>query len=316
MSTNKKIISLLIILVTLSGCNRNTTINENCKNATIIPISPQDFIKMKPDLLFKRFEFIPLETKPKSLIGEIKKIRISDSIIYILDETQKTLKKFSLKGNYLGQIGSVGRAIGEYSQATDFQILKNDNQILIWDNPQKKMNAYNMDGTFINDEYTNNYFLSFSKVNQDYWCYTAGINEEGSNKTGFNLTVYNDSLNSKGIKKYFPSNNFYPRVLNKTNFFRHKDVVTFHFGLCDTIYRIHESKIEPYIYIDAGKFTLPYEKVKEIKNMNDCGEFIKSKEYFGIISDYMESSLYIYFNIQKTKSGETINVIYDKKNDS
>jgi hypothetical protein len=114
---------------------------------------------------------------------------VKDSAIFILDDTRKILLKFDAIGKYLGQIGSIGRGQGEYLQLADFQVSRDT--ILLWDYRQKKMAFYTLDGSFIKEQVTNDYFLSFAKLDNDYWAYTAGINEEGSGKEGFcRLTPY------------------------------------------------------------------------------------------------------------------------------
>lgn len=306
--------SVLFTIIFISSCNLNTTSHEYrdvCDNTIVIGVTRQDLIDFKPGLLFDKFDLIPLEESAESLVGVIKKMVVKDSAIFILDDTRKILLKFDAIGKYLGQIGSIGRGQGEYLQLADFQVSRDT--ILLWDYRQKKMAFYTLDGSFIKEQVTNDYFLSFAKLDNDYWAYTAGINEEGSGKEGFNLRNYKGNLNSNDIFDFLPASNFYPRTFNKTNIFNYGDSAIFSFGLSNVIYRISNSGIHPYIFVDGGKNSIPYNTIKDQPlSMQECSDYVNNNDYIGIISNCLESSRYLYFNVTETKTGELIHTIYDK----
>lgn len=308
-------ISGYLIFILLS-CNIKYTehdCNLSCIETIIIKISEEEILDFNPKMLFDHFDLIQLENDKNALVGNIKKFTVCDSLILILDDTRKVLQKFTIRGQYLGQVGNIGRAQGEYLQLFDYQA--DGDTLILWDYRQRKMIYYTLCGSFLKEYPLNDYFLSFVKLDGEYWAYTAGINEESNGKGGFNLRQYRNGLTSIESIDFFPASSFYPRTLNKTNFFKHDESAIFSFGLSNTIYRIINSDVFPYICVDAGKRSIQYNHIKnQFSSMQQCAEFLSKSDYVGIISDLIESERFIYFNVQEINSGTIIHIIYDKDN--
>ncbi len=104
-----------------------------------------DSYEKDPIHFFKKIELIPLETLDESLLGEIKKIKITKNKIYILDTKQKTVFVFSSKGKFLNKICKVGQGQGEYVRLLDFDVFPNGNiELLTGD----KLLCYDETGNF------------------------------------------------------------------------------------------------------------------------------------------------------------------------
>ncbi len=77
--------------------------------------------------LVDSIEIVPLESIQEALIGEVKKVVIKDSSIYILDRKQNSLLHFSSKGKFLKKIQDIGGAPHEYQIMLDFMVDERNN---------------------------------------------------------------------------------------------------------------------------------------------------------------------------------------------
>jgi hypothetical protein len=134
---------LIFALLFIGSCTRNKQIN-NVNNVNI-PILE------KPKDLFNEIVLVPLETNDSSLIGNINKIYIDDTSIYILDSNQKSLFVFSNKGKYLHKLHKVGRGPGEYVHIADFNVNSNGDieildsyKIITYNNQLEYVNEFNI----------------------------------------------------------------------------------------------------------------------------------------------------------------------------
>ncbi|MCQ4875339.1 MULTISPECIES: 6-bladed beta-propeller [Odoribacteraceae] len=98
--------------------------------------------------LFHDLKLIPLETSSKSLIGEVDKIMIQDSFVYLLDVNKaKSLLVFNLNsGKFLRKIGNYGKSNSEYIEPTDFTV--DGNHVIILDNRSTKLLIFDIEGNF------------------------------------------------------------------------------------------------------------------------------------------------------------------------
>ena len=80
----------------------------------------------------------PLETSEGFMIGEIDKIKVFDSLYYLLDARKtNTLYAFNKKGQPLVKFGTTGRAPEEYLSIYDFDTDDKNNKLFILCHPSK-----------------------------------------------------------------------------------------------------------------------------------------------------------------------------------
>ena len=72
------------------------------------------------------YKTLPLETTKDNLIGNINKVQIIDTCIYVLDKEQATIFVFNTEGKYLNKICRQGRAPEEYLGLSDFMVYNAD----------------------------------------------------------------------------------------------------------------------------------------------------------------------------------------------
>ncbi len=96
-------------------------------------IDSNDFIKTQFDVksLCESFIALPLETSKESMIGEIDKIVLCDSLIFVGDfYTQKAIFIFNREGKFLRKISRPGKGPGEYRFHIENFWIDKENKIL------------------------------------------------------------------------------------------------------------------------------------------------------------------------------------------
>ena len=90
------------------------------------------------------YKTLPLETTKDNLIGNINKVQIVDTCIYVLDKEQATIFVFNTEGKYLNKICRQGRAPEEYLGLSDFMVYNAD--VYCLSHANQKIFVYNMQG--------------------------------------------------------------------------------------------------------------------------------------------------------------------------
>jgi hypothetical protein len=109
---NSRFMFLITILLVSASCN------NKIENIRLI-----DFSSGFNNLQTKRFlseianqiEYVSLEAKEESYIGEISQICFSDNKILVYDEKLNNLLLFSRSGEFIAKIGKIGKGPGEYT---------------------------------------------------------------------------------------------------------------------------------------------------------------------------------------------------------
>lgn len=160
-------LNIIIILLILTGCKqKNNSLalfsdvipNQYEKNVHDMDIASSQAIdidvdknplvdKIKISSWVDSISFVQLSSSDNALIGSINKLIRKSNDIYILDRYKtKSLKKFSINGEFITDIGRFGGAPGEYQEPTDFIV--NDSLIIVYDQFASRFNYYTLDGNF------------------------------------------------------------------------------------------------------------------------------------------------------------------------
>ena len=160
-------LNIIIILLILTGCKqKNNSLalfsdvipNQYEKNVHDMDIASSQAIdidvdknqlvdKIKISSWVDSISFVQLSNSDNALIGSINKLIRKSNDIYILDRYKtKSLKKFSINGEFITDIGRFGGAPGEYQEPTDFIV--NDSLIIVYDQFASRFKYYTLDGNF------------------------------------------------------------------------------------------------------------------------------------------------------------------------
>ena len=146
----KSTILIIISIVCLSSCTYHSNRTKESKGTGLYEVD-LDNVTISPDDLFltssvyKGIRTILLETNESCLIGAINKMRVYDNFILILDRGYaRSLYVFDKDGRFIRKIGGVGGGPGEYTEATDFTIDKDNNTAYLLDRPGCRINKYDI----------------------------------------------------------------------------------------------------------------------------------------------------------------------------
>lgn len=126
-----------------------TVLTENIK----IDFSTVAFDNYKHLTVVDTTLIIPLseDVNRDLIIGQLDKIVVSDSLIYIADTYMKRLLVYDMQGNVIGKVGTMGGGPGEYTSLSDFCVGSNG-EIYLYDSAKNKMLIYDRDLQFVKDD--------------------------------------------------------------------------------------------------------------------------------------------------------------------
>lgn len=122
---------------------------------------------VQENILFSSFvdsiTYIPLEASEDCLIGNIRDVVVSDSLVFVLNEERTSLFIFDKKGNYKRKIEHVGTGPGEYLAINQFSYHTKDRILSIVSNTLKVI-EYALDGRLIREFKTDDYFTDVHRL--------------------------------------------------------------------------------------------------------------------------------------------------------
>jgi len=266
---------------------------------------------LKLSTLFVSIEFVKLSDEPEAVIGNINKIVIQDTCIYILDRYKtKSLKKFSIRGEYLATIGTRGPGPEEYFEPTDFMVSKDE--ITVSDQFKSDLKFYNLSGHFQYAQRVPFIFRKFFFFSPNQYVFHANDADNNHLESILNWSVYEtDSLFHINYKGFLWPNNKYIPLFVENNFYPYADKIFFHPTFNDTIYSIstnHHIQVE---YI----MDFPNGKIPEYYLLNENNkEFLKiqkDESYAFFPGNFVPMEDYLYFEYYEKNTIHR--VVYSKK---
>lgn len=162
---NKLLLFLFVILVT--GCTSNgnkplsTFVYNESDEVSILSLlkgkgTPIKVEEPMPVInasdIIEDYRYIPLETTSQSLMGMIRKVEFYKDRIYIHDVETNMVYIYDKSGKFLRKIGQKGGGPGEFTTLLyGFMIDPYANRLLVYDQGNRKMNYFSLDGTFLFD---------------------------------------------------------------------------------------------------------------------------------------------------------------------
>ena len=169
---------LLLLIITLLGCSSNKK-QEPISKSGVPVINLSEDVSTVPSLLLsesaEKLEIVPLEMTDQSMLGEIRRIQVTEHDIWIHDFNKFYIYRFSRTGKFLNRIGSIGQAPGEYVNFSTFLVDEYKKEVYIISNNNGIL-VYNFKGEFkkkIVDQQTINNL--FSSVYSQYILYNGNF---------------------------------------------------------------------------------------------------------------------------------------------
>ena len=236
------LLSLIFVACTLRKEGQKGT---EIDDIVSIPITDMETDYGKLSDFAEEVKMIPLEFTDDCILGEIEKIVMSDSCIFIMEgDNQKGIYVFDHTGKYLYRIGSRGQGPEEFVDLSDFSLNEEERLIYLYDLARTKVLVFSFEGDFIKDIQMNYYADNFEYQNGLFYLYRENV-------------VYGDPLYSLVIKDYKGKtvNKYYP-VIKKLSYthdciFRKLDnEILFVEDMRDSIFTIRGDKLTPRYIVD------------------------------------------------------------------
>jgi len=310
MTTRTKIISFIFLAFTFSFCNKQKIINQ--KNTPILTVNLEKKSKVSIFDLFKKIEIIPLETTKDDLIKSISKIEYYNQKYYVLDRETSSLFCFDMNGNYMGNIGQMGKGPEDYYSAYDFLIDKNNNTIVIL-SQIGSMYFYDLAKRKLTDKVQlkngpSNY-QRFAMLNDDIFVFFTFSLEEKSQ-----LFLFSRKQN-RFINSFFKENETLSLFSNMV-FYTFDDKVFFSKPFDNNIYTITESGMDiSYTWnfenmnMNIKNFNLPSGRDERISKLL---EMLQNSQLNSVCDVQCQTNDYYYTRLLRDLE-HTLHIFYNKK---
>ncbi len=132
------------------GCSSNKKQGPISKSGIPV-INLSEDVSTVPSLLLsevaEKLEIVLLEMTDQSMLGEIRRIQVTDHNIWIDHGREFYIYRFSRSGKFLNKIGSIGQGPGEYTTYSTFLVDEDKKEVYIIANTNGVL-AYDFEGNF------------------------------------------------------------------------------------------------------------------------------------------------------------------------
>lgn len=244
--------------------------------------------------LIEDYYLVFLETTERNLIGEINKIQVVDSLIFINDPfVANKLLLYNMNGEFIRQISHPGGGPGEYIQATDFYYDEALEEVLIYDQFKSKIFHYRLNGEYIKEDRQSFRYIQFAKLENEHLCKNLSGNEHLPLIDKSSLTILTDSMRFKYACLPMLDMDYVGGKLQNIG----SERVAYSMPFCDTIYHYTRDLIEAKYHLKIPEeMKLP--KDFEEKSSNSYEKFGKkyfSDKYAFFLGDFVENNSHLHF---------------------
>ncbi len=152
MNSLQSVCLLLINFLLIFGCSspeKMTTKVDNSLPLTIVidDIPMRDNVKLTD--LISDYEYVPLETSEKSLVGDIHSMALDKDRIFIQEYNFKKLHIFNRKGDFVNTISAKGQGPSEFIEISSFTLDREKQHVIIA--ADFKIMTFDYNGNFIKE---------------------------------------------------------------------------------------------------------------------------------------------------------------------
>ncbi|TKG94930.1 6-bladed beta-propeller [Puteibacter caeruleilacunae] len=164
-----------IVVMLASGCSF-TKDNQEKEELLVFNVNDTENIRSVniSELGIEDIEYVPLETREDLHIRKIKAVRLNGDIF--LNDNDKNLRRFSIEGKYLNDIGQCGRGPGEFSSINEFSIDRVTGDIFVKPLLGNKILRFSASGALKDDFVAPNRVRHIEHVRGQIVCYAPNIN--------------------------------------------------------------------------------------------------------------------------------------------
>ncbi|MDD3037192.1 6-bladed beta-propeller [Bacteroides sp.] len=307
----KKYIFILVTFVLIiCACSSPQRGMDSPVNAVNIDVKNNEELDFKK--CFDSVKYVALETTKEILIGEITKMFVTNEHIIIFDQKSMEIFLFGIDGKFTRRIGKKGEGPDEYMFINDIQFDKENMLIFAHERFRNCIYTYDLSGNLVDKTQKSLIsFNSFFKTKEGLWVYSCFSDQ---NQEYYNLTLLTSNLQSVR-KQFFPQKEFVNVTFSPTFVSDEHGRVFFYYPSSNVVYEISGTDVIPYLQVDFGEKTMPYDKIIEMDNKEEYDKLLSGKTYLGDISRCFINKNRIFFSFIESGLGivHSYNCFYNIK---
>ena len=257
----KKYLLLSIVFsLFLCGCTQKQSESNESSGMETIPITDFETYNGRFSEFAEAVEMIPLEFTEESILGEIKKVVLSEDFIFVMERFNSAgIYTFDRSGKFLYRIGSRGQGPEECADVDDFSINEKDRLIYIYDSVRKKVFVFSFDNEFIKT-----IPMDYSATNMEYQNGLFYLYREDAR---YGVPLYSlviKDINGDLVEKYYPMSDL-PKS-HDCVFCKRENDILFAQDMNDSVFVLSGGKLSPLYYIDYKDRSMAPEDRMDIKH--------------------------------------------------
>ncbi|SFA71497.1 6-bladed beta-propeller [Algoriphagus aquimarinus] len=189
--------------------NKFNWINDSELNISNLPVTDSGYVafdlskseieksQLSLDKLIDSFHYLELNSAPNHFFGDIDKLLINDTLIFVLDSyITKTVSIYDREtGNELVFLEPKGEGPGEFLEVYDIALDDNGEQLFLYDGRLSKLLAYDFHGRFQHEMKVPIRATQFRHLNDSiYLWYTQGLSNDHISSINQSDISISDSL--------------------------------------------------------------------------------------------------------------------------
>lgn len=180
---NLRFLRYILLILTAAVCSCVSHVDESSPVKDVFINKDKSILKLSK--VFQELDMVRLEHKSGALIGQVRNILFTDSLIFVFDNLQEKVFCFDSSGAYQYCINAQGGGPLEYISITDFTINEDENTLEIYSFRQGKIIGFDLvSGKPRYDKRFGFYLREFTWLSTgDYLVYSPDIinNDVGGN---------------------------------------------------------------------------------------------------------------------------------------
>lgn len=256
----KYLLLSIVFILFLCGCTQKQSESNEPSGMESIPITDFETYNGRFSEFAEAVEMIPLEFTEESILGEIKKVVLSEDFIFVMERDNSAgIYTFDRSGKFLYRIGSRGQGPEECADVDDFSINEKDRLIYIYDSVRKKVFVFSFDNEFIKT-----IPMDYSATNMEYQDGLFYLYREDAR---YGVPLYSlviKDINGDLVEKYYPMSDL-PKS-HDCVFCKRENDILFAQDMNDSVFVLSGGKLSPLYYIDYKDRSMAPEDRRDIKH--------------------------------------------------
>ncbi|MEL5893783.1 6-bladed beta-propeller [Bacteroides sp. GD17] len=302
--------NFIIAIFVLLTCSCSPSLQKEVSPANVVDIDISKCEDLDAEKYFDKIRYVALETTTDALIGEFTKIYLTDGYIVVFDQKSMAVFLFGADGKFIRKIGEKDEGPDEYLFINDIQFDKEQMLIFAHERFQNCIYTYDLEGNLLDrSQKAVVHFNSFFKSKEGVWVYSCFSKD---NPEHYNLTLLSADLQNIE-KQYFPQSEFVNVTFSSTFVCDGHGRVFFYYPSSNIIHEIIGTDVEPFLQVDFGDATLPYDRIVKTRNMEDYDKLLSATDYLGNINRCFVNRDRLFFSFSGVGLGtsNSYNCYYD-----